>query len=141
MGWIYGIIWFHYCHAYLFCFFEGYTHFHILKKGEEIEISCETCQWEAEVNADDRSDCNFLNNHSYSVLPCPAPKEALCKELLGRTSNSCQLIVKRGFYACVSVPKFEFKDHDCFIQPFKPSAHHVESFLVAEEDPNSMYSR
>ncbi|XP_031443287.1 uncharacterized protein LOC116225237 isoform X3 [Clupea harengus] len=37
----------------------------------------------------------------------------------------------RGFFACVNA-----ESDSCFMHPFKPSSHHVESFIVAQAEPD-----
>ncbi|XP_042566735.1 uncharacterized protein LOC116225212 isoform X2 [Clupea harengus] len=37
----------------------------------------------------------------------------------------------RGFFACVNATS-----DSCFMHPFKPSSHHVESFIVAQAEPD-----
>ncbi|XP_048088159.1 uncharacterized protein LOC125286891 isoform X2 [Alosa alosa] len=109
---------------------HGFTHFHCLQKGEEVTLSCGTCQWEADVDSDNRVDCTLSKN--YSNRPeCPAGTPDLCNEIKRNTSRMCDISVKRGFFACVN----DFKSDSCFIYPFKPSAHHMESYIVAQEEP------
>ncbi|XP_048088162.1 uncharacterized protein LOC125286891 isoform X5 [Alosa alosa] len=111
---------------------HGFTHFHCLQKGEEVTLSCGTCQWEADVDSDNRVDCTLSKN--YSNRPeCPAGTPDLCNEIKRNTSRMCDISVKRGFFACVN----DFKSDSCFIYPFKPSAHHMESYIVAQEEPES----
>lgn len=113
---------------------EGATHLHYLKHGENVILSCRTCQWEADVDSDIRVDCNFLRGSSYATKSeCPAGKPDLCKEIKTSSSNACQISVNRGSFACVS----EFQSETCFMFPFKSSAYYVESFIVAQEGPNT----
>lgn len=118
-------------------FLEGITHFYLVKKGEEANLSCETCQWEPDVDSDNVVDCSFSKTGPYKRASCLPGKQDLCKEIKDSTSNGCQISVKRGVFACVS----ELKNASCFILPFKPSAHHVKSFIVAQEEPDSKYER
>ncbi|XP_062381236.1 uncharacterized protein LOC134069300 [Sardina pilchardus] len=111
---------------------HGSTHFHYLKKGEEVTLSCGTCQWEADVDSDNRVDCNVSKTGINSKKSeCPAGTLTPCSEMKRSSSRMCGLYVKRGFFVCTTV-----KSDSCFIHPFKPSAHHVESFIVAQEEPD-----
>ncbi|XP_076148043.1 uncharacterized protein LOC143132420 isoform X4 [Alosa pseudoharengus] len=111
---------------------HGSTHFHYLQKGEEVTLSCGTCQWEADVDSDNRVDCSLSKTGNYSNRPaCSAREPDLCKEIKRNTSRMCDISVKRGLFACVHYSR----NGSCFIHPFNASAHHVESYIVAQEEP------
>lgn len=79
-------------------------------------------------------DCSLSNSSDYvQKSQCPAGNPDLCKEIKRSTTNICEIRVKKGFFACVS----EFKSEVCFIHPFKPSAYDVDSYIVAQEEPDS----
>ena len=111
---------------------EGSTHFHYLKKGEEVTLSCETCQWQADVNSDNKVDCNIIGSIYTTTSICPTRRQDLCQEIKRNKPTSCEIRVMRGFFACVNATS-----DSCFMYPFKPSSHHVESFIVAQAEPDS----
>ncbi|XP_041931168.1 uncharacterized protein LOC121694860 isoform X2 [Alosa sapidissima] len=114
---------------------HGSSHFHYLQKGEEVTLSCGTCQWEADVDSDNTVDCILSKTRNYSnKSEGPTGKPKLCdnKEIKRSEPNVCDISIKRGFFACVN----DFKSDSCFIYPFKPCAHQVESFIVAQEEPD-----
>ncbi|XP_062380929.1 uncharacterized protein LOC134069087 [Sardina pilchardus] len=110
---------------------HGSTHFHYQMKRQEVTLSCETCQWEADVNSDNRVDCSLSKTGKSNKSECPAGTPELCNEIK-YSSDGCQIVVKRGFFTCVR----NIEDKACSVHPFKPSAHHVESFIVAQEEPD-----
>ena len=116
----------------VFFFLEGSTHFHYLKKGEEVTLSCETCQWQADVNSDNKVDCNIIGSIYTTTSICPTRRQDLCQEIKRNKPTSCEIRVMRGFFACVNATS-----DSCFMYPFKPSSHHVESFIVAQAEPDS----
>ncbi|XP_031443286.1 uncharacterized protein LOC116225237 isoform X2 [Clupea harengus] len=122
------------CLILLCCFLiqcYGSTHFHYLKKGEEVTLSCETCQWEADVNSDNIVDCGVIDSIYTTNSKCKAQRQDLCQEIKKNKSTSCEICVMRGFFACVNA-----ESDSCFMHPFKPSSHHVESFIVAQAEPD-----
>ncbi|KAL2077143.1 hypothetical protein ACEWY4_026647 [Coilia grayii] len=107
----------------------GSTHFYYLSKGDKETLSCKTCQWEADVDSNMKVDCRISGNNTIPVDSC--------KEIKQINSSSCQIRVKKGFYACVEVNK----SGSPFIYPFRPSADHVESFVVAQAQPDMVSGR
>ncbi|XP_062380616.1 uncharacterized protein LOC134068846 [Sardina pilchardus] len=116
---------------------HGSTHFHYLQKGDEVTLSCETGLWDADVDSDNIVDCSLTkvgNIWTYlkrSKCKAEEPKPQPCNEIKN-TFRMCDISVKRGLFACLH----HTNSNSCFIYQFKPSAHHKESFIVAQEEPD-----